>query len=748
MDSGLVNARAVNVVVPLDAVDAADAARVGGKAANLGELKKAGFKVPDGFVVIGEPPEDLSDALRAFGGGQLAVRSSAVAEDLADASFAGQYETFLNVQGLEQLRKAIGDCRKSASSARVASYRANRAEAAPVEIAVLVQRMVSAESAGVAFTANPVTGDRSEVSISAVRGLGERLVSGEAQADEWVVRDDKPQRRRSSEDAITAEQAAAVADLARSAAAHFGRPQDVEWAFAGGELYVLQSRPMTALPSPVDWTAPRVSGLHPPGPSYWMRNLRLGEWLSEPVTPLFEDWLLKLISRGFGRGTHADSGLLTGLRYAVVNGWFYSTPEPDLRLGNLLAAIFTRPISIFRFASSIIKQTGDPELAERRFFARVVRRWREQTLPQYRQLVNESSAQLESAPLADVVAIVDRVGEAAGEQLWALAIGGGSAWKIEVALGRFYRQYLAPQVEIDVRVLLAGLSASEPALLTHAVLSADWYWPTLGESGRSGPADQMKQRRRELIERREAAQMACRQALKDRPELLRRFEVLLELAQRYARLREEQASLLTLGWPVLRKCVTRLGTAAVASGAIDREEDAFFLSLAELIGSVTGTAKEALQARVRERRDDWERCRRLTPPLALGTMPKLLERMLGSLEVLRTERVAPEGALRGEPASPGRASGRVRVIRGPSDFDKFQQDEVLVAQLTAPAWTPLFARAAAVVTDGGSLAAHASLVAREYGIPAVVATGDATTRLSDGQLVTVDGSAGLVEIQN
>jgi rifampicin phosphotransferase len=725
MDSGLVNARAVNVVVPLDAVDAADAARVGGKAANLGELKKAGFKVPDGFVVIGEPPEDL-----------------------ADASFAGQYETFLNVQGLEQLRKAIGDCRKSASSARVASYRANRAEAAPVEIAVLVQRMVSAESAGVAFTANPVTGDRSEVSISAVRGLGERLVSGEAQADEWVVRDDKPQRRRSSEDAITAEQAAAVADLARSAAAHFGRPQDVEWAFAGGELYVLQSRPMTALPSPVDWTAPRVSGLHPPGPSYWMRNLRLGEWLSEPVTPLFEDWLLKLISRGFGRGTHADSGLLTGLRYAVVNGWFYSTPEPDLRLGNLLAAIFTRPISIFRFASSIIKQTGDPELAERRFFARVVRRWREQTLPQYRQLVNESSAQLESAPLADVVAIVDRVGEAAGEQLWALAIGGGSAWKIEVALGRFYRQYLAPQVEIDVRVLLAGLSASEPALLTHAVLSADWYWPTLGESGRSGPADQMKQRRRELIERREAAQMACRQALKDRPELLRRFEVLLELAQRYARLREEQASLLTLGWPVLRKCVTRLGTAAVASGAIDREEDAFFLSLAELIGSVTGTAKEALQARVRERRDDWERCRRLTPPLALGTMPKLLERMLGSLEVLRTERVAPEGALRGEPASPGRASGRVRVIRGPSDFDKFQQDEVLVAQLTAPAWTPLFARAAAVVTDGGSLAAHASLVAREYGIPAVVATGDATTRLSDGQLVTVDGSAGLVEIQN
>ncbi len=596
MDRSPANATAVSAVVLLDAVDAADAARVGGKAANLGELKRAGFNVPDGFVVIGEPPEDLADTLRALGGGPLAVRSSAVAEDLADASFAGQYETFLNVQGLDQLRKAIGNCRRSASSARVASYRANRAEKAPVEIAVLVQRMVPAESAGVAFTANPVTGDRSEVSISAVRGLGERLVSGEAQADEWVIREGKPQRRRSSEDAITSDQAAAVADIARSAAAHFDRPQDVEWAFAGGELYVLQSRPMTALPSPVDWTAPRVSGLHPPGPSYWMRNLRLGEWLPEPVTPLFEDWLLKLISRGFGRGTHADSGLLTGLRYAVVNGWFYSTPEPDLRLGDLLAAIFTRPISMFRFASSIIKQTGDPELAERRFFARVVRRWRQQTLPQYRQLVNESSAQLESAPLADVVAIVDRVGEAAGEQLWALAIGGGSAWKIEVALGRFYRQYLTSQVEIDVRVLLTGLSASEPAALTHAVLSADWYWPTLGESSHSGPVNQLKQRRGELIERREAAEKACRQALQDRPELPPRFEVLLELAQRYARLREEQANLLTLGWPVLRKCVLALGAAAVVSGAIDREEDAFFLSRAELVGSATGSTSEALQA--------------------------------------------------------------------------------------------------------------------------------------------------------
>ena len=158
-------------------------------------------------------------------------------------------------------------------------------------------------------------------------------------------------------------------------------------------------------------------------------------------------------------------------------------------------------------------------------------------------------------------------------------------------------------------------------------------------------------------------------------------------------------------------------------------------------------ADTKLRDRVRNRRAGWERSCRLAAPLALGEMPKLLERALDSLEVLRSARPAPEGALRGEPASPGRGSGPVRVVRGPEDFDRFRPGEVLVAQATAPAWTPLFAKAVAVVADGGSLAAHASLVAREYGIPAVVATGDATVRLTDGQWVTVDGSAGLVEVQ-
>ena len=116
------------------------------------------------------------------------------------------------------------------------------------------------------------------------------------------------------------------------------------------------------------------------------------------------------------------------------------------------------------------------------------------------------------------------------------------------------------------------------------------------------------------------------------------------------------------------------------------------------------------------------------------------------LEAARTKPVPPDAILVGEPASPGRASGVIRIVHGPEDFGGFRDGEVLVARLTTPAWTPLFARAAAVVTDGGTLAAHASLVAREYGIPAVVGTGDATLRLRNGQAVTVDGGAGTVEL--
>jgi rifampicin phosphotransferase len=169
-------------------------------------------------------------------------------------------------------------------------------------MAALVQLMVPAEAAGVAFTANPLTGDLDEVVISAVAGLGERLVSGDATADEWVVRGSEASCRQSSERALNTEQARDVATVARKIERHFGTPQDVEWAMVRGQVHILQARPMTALPPRVEWKSPR--------PGSWTRQFRMGEWLSEPVTPLFESWLLTGIELGHASALYRNGGFL------------------------------------------------------------------------------------------------------------------------------------------------------------------------------------------------------------------------------------------------------------------------------------------------------------------------------------------------------------------------------------------------------------------------------------------------------
>jgi rifampicin phosphotransferase len=730
---------------------AAARALLGTKAASLARLAGAGFPVPAGVVVTTTAAADWDQAyaqLRSTAaelGGRdqrFAVRSSASAEDLAGASYAGQYETVLDVR-LDELPQAVRHVVDSAASARVSAYRQAHPQAAAADpfgsgggMAVLVQVMVAAEAAGVAFTANPLTGDRDEVVISAVRGLGERLVAGQATGEEWVVRDGHARRTRATEQAITADQARQIAALARRVHTHFATPQDLEWAIAtdpsgtDGGLWLLQARPMTALPDPVDWT--------PPAPGYWMRNLRLGEWLPEPMTPLFADWLLDRLGHGEQQATREDVGTALPFPHAAINGWYY-LGTPPLSPRTIATALLQGRGRLLRFMRDAVLGPGrDPVAADRRLLAGLAEQWHTELLPRYQRLVQEGDQQVQTAPSEQLVAIVDQVGAAAGEQLWSLAVVGGAAWKMEGVLARFYRQHLAETVDASVQQLLAGLPGSQPDLPAHAVQSIDWAHPTAGELGWPPPRPS-EDRHRELAARREALTAQCAAALGDRPPLQARFQALLQVAQRYAVLREQQARQLTLGWPLLRRCVLRLGGLLQAEGVIDQAEDVFFLTRAEL------DTRAPLQELVQQRRGTWERQRRLLAPLTIGRAPRLIAKeLLATVEAARTPGAVAEGAIVGQPASPGRASGPVRIVHGPGDFDRFQPGQVLVARATAPAWTPLFARAVAVVTDGGTLAAHASLVAREYGIPAVVATGDATARLTDGQVVTVDGGAGTV----
>jgi rifampicin phosphotransferase len=517
---------------------------------------------------------------------------------------------------------------------------------------------------------------------------------------------------------------------------YFGSPQDIEWAIADGRLFLLQARPMTAVPEPVTWT--------PPAKGWWLRNFRFGEWLPEPVAPLFADWLLPVLERGMAKGMRAESRITMRPQSAVVNGWYYTTPSPRVE-GSLLPQLVRQP-QVLGLVPRVLLLLLYPERLPGQL-ARMTRAWRDELLPRYRQTVQAAETTVAAASPGELVGLVDRVGEVAGEYAWSVATLAGSQWKLEAALARFCRRHV-PGLGNSPQVLVCGLDGTEPDLPGYAVHSIDWVWPTAGELHDAGGGTDVGQRHRELAIRRQAAEAACRAALAGRPRLRRRFERLLAMAQTYAVVREQQTRQFSLGWPLLRQCALRLGQQLLRRGGVTQVEDVFFLTRAELDAALGDQPPASLAHAVQERRMRWERQRRLAAPLMLGKAPALGRRVYDrAIDVARSGASPPEGALVGEPASPGKATGRVRVILDPAEFPNFQSGEVLVARATAPAWTPLFAKAAAVVTDGGTLAAHASLVAREYGIPAVVATGNATTRLRDGQLVSVDGSAGVVQAQ-
>lgn len=246
-------------IVALSAINDGMIDLVGGKAVGLAALIKAGENVPDGFCLTtnafrrGElPRRAVLEAYRHLGGEPVAVRSSASAEDLPDASFAGQHETVLDVSGDEELITAIRTCWQSLDAPRAITYREARGRAdQPAAMAVVVQRMVDPAIAGVAFTANPITGTRTEIVIDAVAGLGSSVVDGSVAADHYVISDDRP---ATAAGALSNEQLEELRRTGRRIERSFGGPQDLEWAFdRQGKLWLLQARPITTIfPVPAD----------------------------------------------------------------------------------------------------------------------------------------------------------------------------------------------------------------------------------------------------------------------------------------------------------------------------------------------------------------------------------------------------------------------------------------------------------------------------------------------------------------
>jgi pyruvate,water dikinase len=366
--------------------------------------------------------------------------------------------------------------------------------------------------------------------------------------------------------------------------------------------------------------------------------------------------------------------------------------------------------------------------------------WRRDLLPSYRAAVERTSAEVASGTPERLVAIIDELAILAGRYFTSITFVAGYGWKTEVPLSQFYRRHLQGPLGGHPQLLLRGLV--QPTETAHDVQSLDWYFPTQGELGGVRPESQRGARSERLAREREDLELRARAMIP--PKLAPEFARLLAEAQRAATLREEQVAHLTIAWPVFRRALARLGGLLVARAIITEPDDVYFLDRSELAAAIDGMVVDH-RPDVAARRARWSRERQLAAPLVIGRVPKMLEAVLGAADrAMRDIHEPSPDAVRGVPASPGRATGRARLVRTAAEFDRLEPGDVLLCPVTTPSWTQLFARAAAVVTDVGSPASHASIIAREYGIPAVVGTGDGTSRILDGELVTVDGGAGLV----
>jgi pyruvate,water dikinase len=717
-------------VAPIRLIDprASDPGLTGRKAATLAHLAAVGFLIPDGAIVPVDREDDAGpELIDQLGEGPLVVRSSGIAEDATGASWAGQYASILGVSGAVALAGAVARVRASGASERARAY--GHAEE---RIPVLVQRQLAPSMAGVAFTADPISGARDVIVVTASAGLGTGVVDGATDADTWAVRAGAASRLGGGTAVLDAPAALAVAGLAARVAMTLDRgPVDIEWAIADGTLWLLQARPMTALPDTVAWPAPQRGA--------FARNFRLGEWLGDPVTPLFESWLLTRMEDRL----HEIHAALIGVQaprplHIVVNGWyFYSLafmPASAAAALRSLPHLIPRLIRDRRRVAPMLPPIAHlgVDLWERD--------WREDLLPRYLAACAAAEGAVDAATSADLVSLVDELATLAGDYFASVTIVAGFAWKSEIPLAQLYQAKLAPRIGGSHLDLLQGLH--RPTHRTHDLASLDWWHPTLGERGPIAADPDADARHDRLVAARERAETSARAALRDRPKELARFEQRLGRAQRAIAVREEQLSDFTRPWPAMRRAVLRIGEELLRAGVIDAAGDVFFLTKGELRQALEATPVG--RAPTAERRATWRRQRRLVPPLVLGTLPPMLAQLLRSADSALRSAGDASALVHGTAASAGQATGPVRIVRSPDEFSRVATGDVLVCPATTPAWTTLFGRVAAVVTDTGNPASHASIVAREYGIPAIVGTGDATRVLRDGQRVRVDGAAGTV----
>lgn len=846
-------------------------ANVGGKGASLARLTRAGLPVPDGFyvtttayqqfveinrlqagvlqaveaveaaspasleaasraiqelfVAASMPPEVAGAVARAYAAlpgtnPAVAVRSSATAEDLPELSFAGQQETYLNIQGAAQVLEAVKHCWASLWTPRAIGYRQQHGiDQRAVSLAVVVQLLIPAEAAGILFTADPVTGLCDRELISAAWGLGEAVVGGLVTPDSLVVEKESGRildRQTADKQVMTVrvdgsvEQQPVPEDLRRaptlddSRAAElsrlgvqieslYGVPMDVEWALADGNFAILQARPITALPQletplPSEWAIPDPKSNYARG--------SLAEHLPNPVSPLFATLGLRLASEATNKLMQSFMGKDAILfSFCVINGYVYL----GIRMGPKEMWKFTK-MTLLQLGT-VLRGSKQNWLAARAPFAEVVRSWESrpiegltstELLAGVRQLTSESvkfytviqSGTLPTATSSETTftqfyeRLVRRDGDPkATSFLFGFDTIPILAEKSLFDLAGWCRGHPS-MAEYVLRTpaerLTEDLSESEPPTGISPTEWADWqnrFQEHLRAYGSSvydfdfanpvpveapqplleaikmylaGKGNDPYERQRAAAERRDqATQQVLARIGWPRRNL---FQKLVKWAQETCPVREDSLADMGMAHPQIRRLLGELGRRFVSGGALVRAEDIYWLEEGEVKTLVAaldhGEPLPDFASHIPPRKSAWRAAQKLLPPAMLPEKSRWAKLMPWS-----EQRQGDQLVLKGFGASAGRVTAPACVLLGPEDFSKLHPGAVLVAVTTTPAWTPLFAMASAVVTDIGGPLSHSSIVAREYGIPAVLATGVATRRIQSGQMITVDGGAGSVTIK-
>ena len=853
----------MSYILPFGQAHGEQAWRSGPKAARLSALSAAGFKVPAGFAVATEAldhflkanglekeaaqiveridtlgaaelgewparlrnliqtgtlPEDLAGELRrAFaelGGVPVALRSSSTLEDRADLSFAGQHDSFLNIQSFDACVVALKDVWASLYSDRAMTYlRALDMSAQPLRMGVVVQQLVPATAAGVVFTVHPLSGDYEQIYMSVALGLGEGTVSGEVAADEVVVARETKEvlsyevgakaamvvaaaeggtsavevgAERQQERALTDEQVRAVAELALAVEeAMGGDPQDVEWAFVGDELFLLQARPLVqrAGSQGVEWRTPIPN-------ARWRRNWRLGEWLPEAVTPLFGSCVLPLLVAAreqFGTGRlgwkHRPTFSMPHPWYCIVNGYFY-----------------TRQNFPQRGKDGDKKEEKSEEEKRRERLEHMeggkthLRHWHRELLPGYvEHFAQHRQRDITANSARELIEFVEALAAEAGE-IWYIIAPIGYGFE-EMGFRPHYEEKIPAEGRAHFSVFFSGYPsrifdaqqalyelaqrvrgeeglaerlavdcalAELPSWLRagleeyareygHQLTSIDFYWPTSGEEleslcqllaafARREMVSPEAQRAKAAQRRDEAVETVLAQLEGQEREMM---AALIDYYQTNASAREDANFYLQYGWPLMRKAVLELAGRLVAAGVLDAIEEAFFLEKDEFFAALhaveKGEAAVSLAATAAGRRHTWEEWRLLDAPDVLGKAEEK-DAEKGYFDDAEGKRIVAQGV------SPGICRGRVRIARAGDAALNLQSGEVLVTHAASPNLTPLMLVAGALVVEIGGGASHSSLVARELGLPAVVNAAEATQVLTEGMLVEVDGTNGIVRI--